>query len=150
MADLLQISRVTMKSMIDWFGCLDAVAETINGRWGAGASKGTISKKVSGQLDWTLADIIAIEDAVGRFPVTRMMARRLEDRVAVADNCLMMQTGIIAKESGEAVSAILAAEQSLCADDRAQAVVEIDEAIAALKCARNRLDGGARTDGAAQ
>lgn len=140
MPDLRKISRANMKSIVDWFGCFDAVAETINARWGGGASKGTISKKVSGTLDWTLADIIALEDASGRFPVTRLMARRLEARVVMADNCLMRQTGAIAKESGEAISAILSAEQSCDADEKAQAISEIDEAIYALRQARHRLE----------
>jgi len=141
MPDLRKISRANMKSIVDWFGCFDAVAETINARWGGGASKGTISKKASGTLDWTLADVIALEDASGRFPVTRMMARRLENRTVSADGCLMTQSGVIAKESGEAISAILAAEQSSCADEKAQAIKEIDEAMLALRQARGRLEG---------
>lgn len=140
MPDLRKISRANMKSIVDWFGCFDAVAETINARWGGGASKGTISKKASGTLDWTLADVIALEDASGRFPVTRLMARRLEDRVTMADSCLMQQSGVIAKESGEAISAILAAEQSSGANEKAQAIKEIDEAIDALRQARCRLE----------
>jgi hypothetical protein len=145
MPDLRKISRANMKSIVDWFGCFDAVAETINARWGGGASKGTISKKASGTLDWTLADVIALEDASGRFPVTRLMARRLEDRVVMVDSCLMQQSGVIAKESGEAIAAILAAEQSSCANERAQAIKEIDEAMLALRQARTRLEENART-----
>lgn len=149
MPDLRKISRANMSSIVDWFGCFDAAAETINARWGGGASKGTICKKMSGVLDWTLADIIALEDAAGRFPVTRLMARRLEDRVVMADNCLMRQSGAIAKESGEAISAILAAEQSSGADEKAQAIKEIDEAMFALRQARARLESDARSTGVA-
>ncbi|MGB0901174.1 hypothetical protein [Halocynthiibacter sp.] len=141
MPDLRKISRANMKSIVDWFGCFDAVAETINARWGGGASKGTISKKASGVLDWTVADVIALEDASGRFPVTRLMQRRLEGRLVMAEGCLVAQSGIIAKESGEAISAILSAEQSSCANEKAQAITEIDEAMLALQQARNRLEG---------
>lgn len=140
MADLRKITRANMKSIVDWFGCYDAVAETINARWGGGASKGTICKKVSGQLDWTVADVIAMEDAAGRYPVTRLLARRLEGRAVMSEAGLVAQSGIIAKESGEAISAILAAEQSSGADERAQAITEIDEAVAALRQARVRLE----------
>ena len=143
MPDLRKISRANMKSIVDWFGCFDAVAETINARWGGGASKGTISKKASGVLDWTVADVIALEDASGRFPVTRLMQRRLEGRLVMAEGCLVVQSGIIAKESGEAISAILSAEQSSCANEKAQAITEIDEAMLALQQARNRLEGPA-------
>lgn len=150
MADIRLISRANMKALVDWFGCYDAVAETINTRWGGGASKGTISKKTTGVLDWTVADVVALEDASGRYPVTRLLARRLENRTATADNCLLLQTGIIAKESGEAIAAILSAEQSSGADERAQAINEIDEAIAALKVARSRLEKDAMPQGGAQ
>lgn len=155
MPDLRKISRANMKSIVDWFGCFDAVAETINARWdriggSGGASKGTISKKASGILDWTLVDVIALEDARGDYPITRMMVRRLKDRVAVVDCCLLQQSGVIAKESGEAISAILAAEQSSCADEKAQAITEIDEAMQALRAARSRLEENAHTDGGAR
>jgi hypothetical protein len=150
MTDIRQISRAHMKALIDWFGCYDAVAETINTRWGGGASKGTISKKTTGVLDWTVADVVALEDASGRYPVTRLLARRLENRTEITNNCLLLQTGIIAKESGEAIAAILSAEQSSGADERAQAITEIDEAIAALKVARSRLETDAMPQGGAQ
>jgi hypothetical protein len=147
MPDLRKISRANMMSIVDWFGCFDAVAETINARWGGVASKGTISKKTSGTLDWTLVDVIALEDARGDYPVTRMMVRRLKGRSELVDCCLVQQSGVIAKESGEAISAILAAEQSSCADEKAQAIREIDEAMLALGQARGRLENNTRTDG---
>lgn len=145
MPDFRKIVRANMKSLVDWFGCYDAVAETFNARWGvvggsAGASKGTISKKVSGNLDWTVADVIALEDAAGRYPVTRMMARRLEHRPVSEGGSLLQDGSSIAKESGEAISAILAAEQSTCADECAQAIKEVDDAMFALRQARARLE----------
>jgi hypothetical protein len=143
MSDLRKISRAHMKSIVDWFGCFDAVAETINARWGGGASKGTISKKISGVLDWTLADVIALEDASGSFPVTRLLARRLEGRVVAVGDNLVVQSGLIARESGEAIAAILAAEQSSSADEGAQAIKEIDEAMHALGLARAALEAAA-------
>lgn len=140
MSDFRKIVRANMKSLVDWFGCYDAVAETFNARWGGGASKGTVSKKVSGNLDWTVADVIALEDASGRYPVTRMLARRLERSPALAGGSLLQDGCSIAKESGEAISAILAADQSTCADEKAQAISEVDEALFALRQARSRLE----------
>jgi len=138
------VERATLnalvRSLIDGtFRCLDAAAETINARYGRGASKGTLSKKLSGQLDWSVAEVVALEDACGRFPVTRWMARRL-DRWGCLPAPMLAQAGAISREAGEAVAAILAAEQSAGADDRAQAVAEIDEAIEALRAARNQLE----------
>lgn len=154
MPDFRKIVRANMKSLVDWFGCYDAVAETFNARWGVvggagGASKGTVSKKVSGNLDWTVADVIALEDASGRYPVTRMLARRLENRPATEGGSLLQDGSSIAKESGEAISAILAAEQSTCADQKADAIAEILEARAALDRCLSRLEGSMGKGGAA-
>lgn len=139
MIDAREVVRVSMKAILDRLGCYDAAAATINARFG-GASKGTISKKVSGVLDWTVADVLALEDATGQYPVTRFLARRLETRGPLGPG-LMVQSGVIARESGEAVSAILAAEQSSDAGERAEALKEIDEAIEALSAARARIEG---------
>lgn len=137
-----QVIRATMKALIDRLGCLDAAAETINARWSKGGSKGTLSKKSAGFLSFTIEDVIALEDAQDLYPITKLMARRLSEREACHGegvDCLMVQSGLIAKESGEAVSAILCAENSADAEDQAQAIKEIDEAIAALNAARARM-----------
>lgn len=139
MPDLRLVIRATMRSLVESYGCYDAAAETINARWGGGASKGTICKKMAGRLDWTAPDIIALEDGMQRHPVTRLMARRLEAR-PVPEGSLLEDGSIIARESGEAISAILSAEQSSCADDHAAAINEIAEAIEALKDAQARLE----------
>lgn len=149
MPDFRKIIGANMRSLVDWFGCYDAVAETFNARWGGGSSKGTVSKKVSGNLDWTVADVIALEDAAARYPVTRMLARRLEGRPDVSGGNLLQDGSRIAKESGEAIAAILAAEQSSCADERAQAIKEIDDAMFALRRARTRLESEASPEGGA-
>jgi hypothetical protein len=140
MCDLMRQARVSMAALVQSLGCFDAVAETINARWGASASKGTISKKMAGQLDWTMADVIALEDAAGRFPITRMLARRRAAR-STAPGTLIQDGASIAKEAGEAIAAVLAAEQSSGADERAEAIKEVDEAIVALRAARARLEG---------
>lgn len=147
MSDPRMIVRASMKSLVDSLGCYDAVAETINTRWGmvtgqGGASKGTVCKKVTSQLDWTVFDVIALQDACGRWPVTRMLARSLESRPFPTCDTLAAGSGVAAKECGEAIAATLAAEQSCEAHDRAQAIVEIDEALAALRRLRATIDGG--------
>lgn len=141
MIDVRRVIGAQMRSLVDWFGCYDAAAETINTRWGASASKGTICKKMGGYLEWTCADVVALEDASGRYPVTRLLARRLDQRGGGTDRALTEHSGIIAKESGEAIIAILAAEQSCSARETAEAIREVDEAISALRHARKRLEG---------
>lgn len=141
MIDLRGVVSAQMRALVDSFGCFDAVAETLNARWGPfgrGASKGTISKKMAGQLEWTVCDVLALEDAAGRYPVTRLLSRRMNARQVEAGTLLEAACGI-AKECGEAQSAVLAAVQSCDAGEEAQAIKEIDEAIESLRAARTVL-----------
>lgn len=139
MADPRQIINRMMAALIDSYGCLDAAVETINARFGGSVSKGTLSKRLAGQQGWTVAHVIALEDAAGYHPVTRMMARRLNPDPDTAAGCILADAGAISKETGEALAAILAASQSADSSDKAQAIVEVDEAIDALRSARARL-----------
>jgi hypothetical protein len=134
--------RAIMASMIERIGCGDAAAATINARWKFGASKGTVSKKVNGQLAFTIEDLLAIEDALKDYPMTRLLALRLREADGGVADCLIQQSGLIAKEAGEAVAAVIQAGNSASAQDKAQAIVEIDQAIDALKAARARLASG--------
>lgn len=143
MSDLRRLVNSQMSALIDGqYGCLDAAAETINARTGQSVSKGTLSKRLSGLHGWPVDDVIALEDASGRHPITRQMARRLNPDADTAHGSVLMHAGAISKEAGEAVSAILAAQQSDAGKDRAQAIVEIDEAIEALRRARSALEAG--------
>jgi hypothetical protein len=144
MTDLRRVTNAAMRSLLGWFGCLDAAAETVNARWGGGSAKGTLSKKASGALDWTVADVIALEDASGQYPVTRMLARRMDGGLLpVPAACLVSAGANIARETGEAVAALLAASASAgaiaSAEDRAVAVKELLEARAAIDAALSRL-----------
>jgi hypothetical protein len=139
MTDYRKITNASMKSVVDWFGCLDAAAACIAARWDGRANKATISKKLSGLLDWTVADVIALEDARGAFPVTRLLARRLDERDEALAGSLLSDGSEIAKECGEAIAAILAAHHSSNADNVASAIAELDEALAPMRQARTRL-----------
>lgn len=140
----MQDSRMILSAMLQalisgTFGCLDAAALTLDARWGRGCGKGTLSRKLAGSLDVTVCDVIAFEDAAGRYPITHWLAQRLAI-ASRADRDRRMLAAGIAREAGEAVAAILSAELSDRAGDRAQAIVEIDEAIACLTAARARLE----------
>lgn len=139
----MQDSRMILSAMLQalisgTFGCLDAAALTLDARWGRGSSKGTLSRKIAGSLDITVCDVIALEDAAGRYPITHWLARRLAEVSPESRDMRALVAGI-AKETGEAMAALLSAELSDRAGDRAQAIVEMDEAIAALMSARSRL-----------
>ena len=144
MADLVTLTHAHMRNLVQAFGCLDAVAASVNARWGGSVTKSTLSKKLAGHLWWTVPEVAAVEDALRRYPVTQMMARRGEDPGAKASGSLLVLSGAIAKETGEAISAILSAEQSAEAEDRARAMVEIDEAIEKLVDAKAKLAGAGR------
>lgn len=140
MDDRIKINAL-MRSLVQRFGCLDAVAAMIGARFGAAPSKATLSKKMAGKLDWTVADLLALEDASGAFPVTAMLNRR-RGRDDVVPGCLVTESAAVAREAGEAVSAMLRANQSNCDMDRADALREVGEAIEALRAVQKMLDGG--------
>lgn len=141
MPDVSRLVNAQMSALIDGaFGCLDAAAETINARLGCATGKGTLSRRLSGHAGWPVHHVMALEDAAGRFPVSRMMARRIDGGLRNDDPCLIRQSGLVAKEAGEAVTAALdVASGGAGGGDPAQAVAEIDEAIAALRGLRARL-----------
>ena len=140
MNDRRKLVNAQMAALIDGtFGCLDAAAETINARTGGAVSKGTLSKRLSGKLGWPVEDVAALEDAAGRYPVSRMLARRMGAKGPTASACLYAASGVASKEAGEAISAALSAAQS--ADgDRTAAIREATEAEAALRRLREALE----------
>ncbi|MBD9528404.1 hypothetical protein [Paracoccus sp. PAR01] len=142
MSEFKLILAAHMRSMVARFGCLDAAAETINARFGASVSKGTISRKLSGSLDWSVLDVAAMEAALGAYPVTRLMDQvRVQAAISgtIPNTSSIAQAASISRESGEAVASILAAEQSNCAGDIVQAIKEIDDALAAMTASRAAL-----------
>jgi hypothetical protein len=144
--DLHRQLRAAMAALIDGtYGCYDAAAATMAARWGGPVAPSTLSRKMTGSLDWTVADVVALEDAAGRYPVTTILARRLAaDAGAAAPLSLVCQAGLISREAGEAVAAIIQADQSAGADAGAdagaEALVQVDEALEALRQARAKLE----------
>lgn len=127
-----------MRALLAGHGCLDAAAEAINARWGEHVVKGTLSRRASGEQPWPLHHVIALEDALGRYPITGLMHRRVTGELACPDVVSAAQS--VAKEAGEAVAALTGAALSATACERAKAAVEIDEAIEALRTARAALE----------
>ncbi len=126
-----------MRALLAGHGCLDAAAEALNARWGTGVQKGTLSRRANGELPWTILDVIGLEDALGRYPVTRMMARRMRSLEPVD---VIAASQAVAKEAGEAVAALMGAALSATPAQRAQALAEIDEALEAMRMARAALE----------
>lgn len=134
-----------LRTLIDTrLGSYDAAAEHIFERTGEHVSIGSISKRQSGLQGWPVEQVMALEEASGAYPVTRMMARRVGAPVQYPGTAdLTAAAGVIAKEAGEAVHAVLAASASASNGENEKAVAEIDEAIAALRAARNQIEAPA-------
>jgi hypothetical protein len=128
-----------MRALLSGHGCLDAAAEALHARWGINVGKGTLSRRAAGDLPWTILDVVGLEDALGRYPLTRMMARRMH--VAVRCNIIAAASDV-AREAGEAVAALTTAALGASPAQRARAITEIDEAIAAMRMARTALEAG--------
>lgn len=142
MADVMLVVGAHMRAMVARLGCFDAVAATISGRWGEPISKGTISRKMNGTLDWAVRYVIALEDALDSYPVTQLQQKRLTKATPPRANLAPTACAAnVARETGEAVSAILVAAMSNGSTDKARAIREIDEAISDLQMARAVLAG---------
>lgn len=135
--------RAFMARLVEKAGGVDAAAALIGARMGHGVSKGTISKRMSGELDWPLVEIRALEQAVGDACVSRWIAGDLPE-VAQAQS-MMAAVGDAVREHGEAVSAVLAV--AMGGGNAAVALREMDEAAHAL--GRLRATLGAVVEGGA-
>ncbi|MEM6891857.1 MAG: hypothetical protein AAF636_27630 [Pseudomonadota bacterium] len=140
MADILKICRASTRALVARYGCYDAVASLVSARFGVPASKGTISKKMAGHNEWTLPEIIALEDEAGEYPVTRALARRLKGQPENNEQCLLKHGASIAKEAGEAIAAVLSAQSAAQSGEVAEAIRELDELMHAARQARARLE----------
>lgn len=120
--------RAFMAGLVDRAGGVDAAAALIGARLGADVSKGSISKRLSGALDWPLVEIMALEDAVGDRCVRRWLARSLPE---ISEGQSLMQAAAMAvREHGEAISAVM--DFASGGGDRARARKELAESVTAL------------------
>ena len=124
-------------------GCYESVSALVEARFGRRIGKGGISKRMSGELPWTIEEIFALDEASGRWLVTNIMDRSRAEHGAApgAQIDLIAQAGSISKEHGEAMGAMMRAIGSQDAGDRARAAVEMREAIEAMTKALRALEG---------
>lgn len=121
--------RAFMVGLVQRAGGVDAAAALIGARLGSDVSKGSVSKRLAGHLDWPLIEIMALEDAVGDACVRRWLARSAPE--AVAGKCLLQGVADSAREHGEAVGAVM----DYLAGRGAAAIArkEIEDALAAVR-----------------
>ncbi|MBW4986061.1 hypothetical protein KZZ07_26395, partial [Mameliella sp. CS4] len=98
---------------------------------GGQVGKGTLSKYLSGQLQWPLAYVWALEDAAGRYPVSAVRGRAIGAR-ADPRGCVYAAVGAASKEFGEAAEAALRVAGSADGAERAVALQEAREALDAM------------------
>ncbi|CAM3093121.1 hypothetical protein PANO111632_02755 [Paracoccus nototheniae] len=127
-----------MASLIDKVGGFDAAAAVIGARLGHDISKGSISKRQSGQLGWPLLEIMALEDAAGDRCVRRWLRRC--DPEAEANDELMSLLAIASKESGEAFTALL--KFAAGTGSLAEARKEVEDAISVKRRIAGLLASG--------
>lgn len=121
--------RAFMAQLIDRLHGVDAAAAVISARRGVEVSKGTISKRQAGQLEWPAVDIWAMQDALGVFCVDDYRQQRRRDLTGGDD--LLAALAPVARESGEAVSAVM--DFVAGRGSHAAARKEVSEALAVLQ-----------------
>lgn len=133
--------RVFMVRLVERAGGVDAASALVSARLGRNVCKGTISRRMSGDLDWPLVEIMALEDVVGDLCVRRWLCGALPEAAVQRD--LLGAVAVSAREHGEALAAALAVGAG--AGDMAVARRELSEAAQALKVVLAALDaaGGA-------
>ena len=138
MSDRQAIIRAFMAKLIRKAGGVEAAALVIGADLGTPVSKGSISKRQAGHLDWPLVEIMALEDALLDYSVREWFAQTTPK--AAEDQTLMHSVGRMAAESGEAMAAAME-----FASGRGSKAIALKEAHDALVSASNlvaQLTGG--------
>lgn len=124
----------------DQYAMTRAISDGVKAR----RSPGTISRRLSGEWEWTFKDAFAAAAAVGDDRFYRVLLRYCQDKLKkhrITKNiCMIQRVGRMSKESGEAFDAVLQAElEGKSPKTIARAIKELDEAIAELTEARDVL-----------
>ncbi|MBN8293246.1 hypothetical protein JI664_14825 [Rhodobacter sp. NTK016B] len=113
MTDAQTMIHVLMQGLVEHAGGPENAARRIGARFGDKAEdvikatrKGTISRRCNGTLTWPLDEIMALEEATGDYRVREWLAASRPQ--AAADASLMQLAGDVSRETGEAISAVLA------------------------------------------
>lgn len=104
MSDAAMI-RSFMARLIAAAGGVDPAAALIGARLGREVSKGSISKRQAGLLDWPLLEVWALEDALADPCISEFRSRSLPSHVQASGLLQLMPE--VARESGEALAAVM-------------------------------------------
>lgn len=147
MADL--VTRTIFAGLVQRLGGVDAAAAVLEARFGVGC-KGTVSRWCAGHSGVTLDAVVALEDALGSYPLTRRLAERIAAPVpARADMQALTAESSVA--SGQAHAALIRAMSALSpggaeitAEEGAEALPDLRAARDALARIVDALEAGAR------
>ena len=128
--------RALMEGLIREAGGMEAAAALISAALGREVGKGTISRRQSGQLEWPLIEILALERAIGSQSVRRWLAQTLPEATSVD---LLAEVAVSSREHGEAMSAVL--DYAAGRGDRSRARKEITESLEVMRRMSARLEG---------
>ena len=129
MSSLRAMVGAFMGSLVERAGGVDAAAAIISARLGHEVSKGSISKRLHGQLGWPFEEIIALEDALGDHSASLWRARGLPE--IAEGRSLLEDLADVARETGEALGAVAAVAGGT--GSRAVAAKEVNDALIATK-----------------
>jgi len=129
-----QVTRAIFDGLVRRAGGVDAVAAILEARYGS-SSKGTVSKMCSGQLAVSIDAAIAIEDAVGAFPLTNRMFERT-GREGVRRGNLKELAALSTMATGMAHASLIRAFSHLSEDPDHLTDTERAEVIADMRAAR--------------
>ena len=129
-----QVTRAIFDGLVRRAGGVDAVAAILEARYGS-SSKGTVSKMCSGQLAVSVDAAMAVEDALGAFPLTNRMFERT-GREGVRRGCLKELAAMSTIATGQAHASLIRAYSQVSEDPDRLTTKERAEVIADMRAAR--------------
>ena len=124
MKDLMETINASMRSLVRQYGCYEAAGELL------GIPKGSISKKMKGELHWSIRDAVYLQSALDNHLITKSLTREMNGKEAKTSKSYEAHISNILKEVGESTSLAVTSKN---ASNNAELKVELQEAIQALK-----------------
>ena len=130
-------TRIMFSALVRRAGGVEAAAAVLSASTGRDVHKSTISRKNTGDINISVDDIIALEDACAFYPMTDLMAERRKPAAAGKTVPLNDLLQSVLKECGEAGVAGLSA---LSGGDISETIVECREAMTAIQAYISALE----------
>ncbi len=136
MAD--DVFRGMFDGLVRRAGGVEAVAAVLEARFGVG-TKSTVSKMCRGQIGVTLDAVVAVEDFLNSYPISRRLVERL-GREPQGAQPLSELAATCAVSAGEAHAALIRAMSETSAGGSALTRGERTDVLAKMRAAREEMD----------